>query len=279
MDQFCVIVKQIVYKVHLPLGFAGQLLEILLGEHVRGVAQMDLEHDEAGMRLRQRNVDALLESTANGRVEDPRYVCGAENENAIGVIAHALHLHQKLGLDASHAVVLVVRSRRAHRIDLVNEDNGGLVLAGQFEEILDQLLGLAQPLGHQIRTGHREECGAIGLGGDGLGQIGFTGTGRAEQQDALPRNPLASEELREFNRQDNGLLQRLLGGIQASDIGPLNLWLLYDNGVLQLALQLLLLGIVAVLVIAVALFVLVVLGAGLTTLLDRFLFALLQVLL
>lgn len=38
--------------LHLPLGFAGQFLEILLGENVRGVAQMNLEHDKAGMRLR-----------------------------------------------------------------------------------------------------------------------------------------------------------------------------------------------------------------------------------
>jgi len=183
---------------YIPLCFAGQLLEILLREHVRGVAQMDLKHNEASVRLRQRNVDALLESSPDGRVEDPGYVGGSKNEDAIGVIAYALHLHQELGLDAPDAVVLVVRSRRAHRIDLVDEDDRRLVLAGQLKEILDQLLGLAQPLGHQIGTGYREECGPIGFRGDGLGQIGFTGTGRSEEEDALPRNTLAGEQLREL---------------------------------------------------------------------------------
>lgn len=38
--------------VSLPFGLAGQFLEILLGEYVRCVAQMNLEHDKAGMRLR-----------------------------------------------------------------------------------------------------------------------------------------------------------------------------------------------------------------------------------
>lgn len=43
-----------------------QLLQVLLGEDVRGVAEMDLEHGEARVLLRQRDVDSLLEASPDG---------------------------------------------------------------------------------------------------------------------------------------------------------------------------------------------------------------------
>ena len=42
--------------------------------------------------FRKRNVDSLLEPSPDCGVQDPRNVGGTENENAIVVVAHALHL-------------------------------------------------------------------------------------------------------------------------------------------------------------------------------------------
>lgn len=263
----------------LPLGLAGQLLEILLGQHMCGITQMDFKHDQASMCLRQRNVDTLLESSTNGRIENPWYIRGAQHKNAIGIIAHTLHLHQELRLDATHTVVLIVRPSRTHRIDFIDKYNRWLMLSGQFEEILYQFLGFTQPFGHQIRTGYRKECGIVCLGGNGLGQIRFTRTGWTEQQDTLPWHTLAGEELWKLDGQDDSLFECLLGSIQTSHIGPLHLRFLNDNGIFQFTLQLLFLWIISVLIITVALFVLVILGATLTALLDGFLLALLQILL
>lgn len=149
----------------------GQLPQILLGEDVRGVAEMDLEHGESRVFLRQRNVDPLLEAPSDGGVEDPRDVGGAEHEDAVHIVAHALHLHQELGLDPTRTFALVLGTRRAQRVHLVDEDDAGLVSASQLEEISHELLGLAEPLRHQIGRADREEGRVVGLGGYGFGQV------------------------------------------------------------------------------------------------------------
>lgn len=51
------------------------------------------------------------------------------------------------------------------------------------------------------------------------------------QQDALPGAALASEQLWEPCWQDDSLLQRVLGALQASDIVPLYVGAVSDNGV------------------------------------------------
>ena len=59
-------------------------------------------------------------------------------------------------------------------VHLVDEDDAGLVLPRHLEQVLHQLLRLPQPLGHQVRAGHGEESGVVGLCGHGLGQIRFS---------------------------------------------------------------------------------------------------------
>ena len=71
------------------------------------------------MFLRQRNVDSFLESSTDRGVQDPGDVGRAEDEDAVVVVANALHLDQELGLDPPSRFALVVRPGRAERVDLV----------------------------------------------------------------------------------------------------------------------------------------------------------------
>ena len=83
----------------------------------------------------------------NGRVEAPWRVSGAEHENAVVVVAHALHLDQELGLDAARALTLSVRSRTAHRVNLVHEDDARLLLACNFKQRFHQSVGQESQFG------------------------------------------------------------------------------------------------------------------------------------
>lgn len=165
-------------RPRIALRVARQHPQIIFRQHMRRIPQMNFEHRHARMLLRQRNENPLLESSPNRRIQHPRNIRGAQHQNAIHIVANALHLHEELGFDATRRLTLVVRSRRAQRVHLVDENDARLVLTRQLEEILHQLLGFAQPLGHQIGAGHREEGGVVGLGGDRLGQVGFAGSGR-----------------------------------------------------------------------------------------------------
>ncbi|BAS70319.1 Os01g0141150, partial [Oryza sativa Japonica Group] len=57
-------------------------------------------------------------------------------------------------------------------------------------------------------------------------------------------SPLTRKELRELDRQYDGLLQRLLGALEAGDIVPLDVGLLGDDGGVESSPQLGLLGII-----------------------------------
>lgn len=63
--------------------------------------------------------------------------------------------------------------RGAERIDLVDEDNGGFMLASKLEKVADELFGFSQPLGNKVRRRNGEESRIIGLGRHGFGQVGF----------------------------------------------------------------------------------------------------------
>jgi len=87
-------------------------------------------------------VDALLEAPPHGRVELPGQVRGADDDQPAVVVAHAVHLHEELGLDAVGAGAAVTGvARAAQGFNLVYEDDGGLALAGELEEEFDESEG------------------------------------------------------------------------------------------------------------------------------------------
>ena len=110
------------------------------------------------------------------------------------------------------------------------------------------------PFADQVGTAHAEEC-ALGLCRNRLGQITLTRSRRAVQQYALPGLPLPLEQVRKLDGQQYGLLQRLLGTFETSNIVPFDVGPVLQNGARECATQLL-----AVLVERSALAVLAVLA-------------------
>ena len=74
-------------------------MKIGVGEFVRGLADVHLEHVRAGVLVRERNVDALIEPPPDRLVELVGRVGGGEDEDATPSLADALHLHENLRLD------------------------------------------------------------------------------------------------------------------------------------------------------------------------------------
>ncbi len=107
---------------------------------------------------------------------------------------------------------------------------------------------LAQPLGHQVTTADAKKR-AVGLGRDRLGQVALARARRSIQQNAFPRLPLASKEVGELDRQDDGLFQGLLGLLQPGDVFPPHIGLVGENSPSQSSTQFLRVGVQAVVVV------------------------------
>ena len=83
-------------------------------------------------------MDAALEPATDGRVELPGDVGGAQDEDALGVVPHAVHLDEEFGLDAAGGFGFAFAAGTAEGVDFVDEDDGGAVFAGEGEELFDQ---------------------------------------------------------------------------------------------------------------------------------------------
>ena len=122
----------------IPLGCPRKLAVVLRFESRVGVADGELKHGRPGSQVREGDVYSPLEAAADGGVELPRDVGGAQDEHALAVLAHAVHLHQHLGLYPPRGLRLALAAGPAQGVDLVDEDDGGLVLAGHGEELLHE---------------------------------------------------------------------------------------------------------------------------------------------
>ena len=105
----------------------------------------------------------------------------------------------------------------ADRVDLVDEDDAGRALLALLEEIADPRCADTDKHLDKVRTRNREE-GDIGLAGNGAGQQGLAGSGRAHEQHAL--GDLAAEALEPFGilEEIDDLLELVLGLGDAGDI-------------------------------------------------------------
>lgn len=203
-------------------GDLPKMLVIVGCEGARSVLHMQLEHPLASRSVGEGNVDALLKTTSNGTIEGPGKIGGTEDEDARLIVTNTVHLNQELGLDTARSLRFTIAALTTERVNLIDEDDGWLVGTGHLKQVLHQALRLSHPLGDQICRRDGDE-GGLGLSGHGLGKVGLTSTGWAIQEDALPRGPLASEQVGELDRQDDSLLQSLLGPLQTSNIVPTNI--------------------------------------------------------
>ena len=105
------------------------------------------------------------------------------------------------------------------------------------EELVDQLLRLAEPFGDQVGGRNGKER-RLGLGRDRFREVTLARPRRPVEQDARPRLALAREELRELDGQDDGLFQGVFRRVEARDVGPLDVRPLCQNRRTELPLQL-----------------------------------------
>ena len=116
------------------------------------------------------------------RVEDVGPVGGRHDDDAL-VGLEAVHLHQQLVEGLLALVVAAAQAgaaMAADGVDLVDEDDAGLVLLGLLEQVAHPAGADAHEHLHEVRAGDAEERHA-GLAGHGPGQQGLAGAGRAER--------------------------------------------------------------------------------------------------
>ncbi len=122
-----------------------------------------------------------------GRVEDLGPVGGGHDHDA-GLGIEAVHLGEEL---VQRLLALVVRphggqtaARLSDRVNLVDEDDAGASGHRLHEQVAHAGGAHTDEHLHEVGAGEREERD-LGLAGDGLGEQGLAGAGRADQQDAL----------------------------------------------------------------------------------------------
>lgn len=151
-------------------------------------------------------------------------------------MTNTLHLHQKLCLDSSGGFVLSIRPISTHGVDLVNEDDGWLFFTGKVEERFDQSFTLTDILTHEVWGWDREE-GALSFGCTGFSEIGLSCSWRAVEENSFPGFSASCEDLFESDGQNDSLLESVLGILETCDILPLDVGLFADDGIVELALE------------------------------------------
>ena len=183
---------------------------------------MHLENLLAAADIGQRHHHLAVETAGaqQRRIEHVGTVGGGDDDHA-DVGLEAVHLDQQL---VQRLLALVVAAAEAGAalatdgVDFVDEDDAGRGLLGLLEHVAHARRADADEHFDEVGTGNREER-HLGLAGDGLGQQGLAGTGRADHQHAA-RN--AAAELLELG----GIAQEVdqfgdffLGFLAAGDIG------------------------------------------------------------
>ena len=160
------------------------------------------------------------------RIEDFRTVGGGEQYHAAGRI-EAVELAEKL-VEGLFLLVVAAAARQeaaagaAKRVEFVDEDDGGRALAGLLEQVADP--GGADADEHFDKLGSRDrEERHAGLTGNGAGEQGLAGAGRADEQDALGHAGAQPAVRGGVLEEIDDLPQFVLGFIDTGDVGESDL--------------------------------------------------------
>ena len=202
-------------------GRRGHGLEVDVGTHPL-VAAVHLEDRLALVVLGQRDDDLAVEAAGaqQRRVEDVGPVRGRHDDDALGGL-EAVHLGQHL---VERLLALVVPAAEtgatlaADRVDLVDEDDRLAHPAGLLEQVADAAGADADEHLHEVGTGDRQEADA-GLTGDGAGEQGLAGAGRADEQHALGDAGADLAEPLGHAQEVDDLGDLLLDAFVAGDVG------------------------------------------------------------
>ena len=173
-----------------PRRAAGDDRQVHVGTHPLVLA-VHLQDRQALVEVGQRDDDLAVEAARpqQGRVEDVGPVGRGHDDDAFGDV-ETVHFREHL---VEGLLALVVAAAEpgaalaADRVDLVDEDDRGRLLAGGLEEVADTARADADEHLHEVRPAHRQE-GHAGLAGNGTGQQRLAGARGADEQHAF-RHP------------------------------------------------------------------------------------------
>jgi hypothetical protein len=187
----------------------------------RHVAHVHAQDLLAADHVRVGHHDLTVEAarTQQGGVEHVGPVGRGDEDDAF-VGLEAVHLDQQLVEGLLALVVAAAEARAAMAadgVDFVDEDDAGRVLLGLLEHVAHAAGADADEHLDEVRAGDREERHAR-LAGDGAGEQGLAGAGRADQQGALGNLAAQALELARVLQEVDDLLQFFLGLIDAGDV-------------------------------------------------------------
>lgn len=124
---------------------------VTFGQIIPCLSTSNPEDAGTSVRIRERNVDTLLESTSNSIIEFPWDIGGSQDQDTIHIISYTLHLNEEFGFNSARGIVFSLRSATTQRIDLIDENDRGLLVTGHLKQLFDQLFRFSHPLAHQVR--------------------------------------------------------------------------------------------------------------------------------
>ncbi len=135
-----------------------------------------------------------------------------------GFLVEPFHALQDLRHDALHHARAFIAPGGNERFDFIDEDDAARFRRGGIEELLDVLLGFADPFAQDIGGGDAEKRG-VDFAGGGLGEHRFPGAGRAVHQHAAAgANAEFLRQLRVLERIDHLQADVFLHVVEAGDI-------------------------------------------------------------
>ena len=153
------------------------------------------------------------------RVQDVGAVGGGDQDD-VGLDVEAVHFNEQL-VQGLLALVIAAADAgaavTADGVDLIHEDDGRRVGLGLLEQVADAGGADADEHFHEVGTGDREE-GNAGLAGNGAGQQGLAGAGRAVEQHTLGDLGADGLELGRLLEEFLDLLEFLDGLVGAGDV-------------------------------------------------------------
>ena len=144
---------------------------------------------------------------------------GDDDDAFIGL--EAVHLDQQLVQGLLALVIAVAEAgaaMAADGVDFVDEDDARRRFLGLVEHVADAAGADADEHLDEVRAGDGEERHAR-LAGDGAGEQGLAGAGRADQQRALGDLAAEPRELARVLQIFDDLLKLLAGFVDAGDVG------------------------------------------------------------
>ena len=216
-------------------GLVDQVRQLGTGETGRATGDLGKVHSGSEFDLLHMHPEDLLAAIHIGKgnrhlavkaarteqcgIENIGTVCRGDDDDTLLRI-EAIHLHQKLVerlfalvVPAAHAVAAMA----SDSVDFIDEDEAGSVFTTLFKHVADSARTDPNKHFHEVRTGDGEEW-HIRLTGNGAGEQGLAGAGRADHQHTLGDGAAELLELAGIAEEIDDFKKLFLGLLDPGDV-------------------------------------------------------------